>query len=104
MLALLRTLLAVLTLLSFSGEVVEAAVPGHDHHLGHEDLAEGGSGESDHRHAQHPVHACGVCHHAIPAKTGAPALSVPARRIAYRLSHESGADRALAPPHQPPIS
>ena len=104
MLTLLRTLLAVLTVLSFSGDVMEAAVPGHDHHQDHGDLAEGGSGESEHRHAQHPVHACGVCHHAIPAKTGVTGLSVPARLIAYRLSHESGAGRALAPPHQPPIA
>ncbi|BDW98274.1 hypothetical protein MACH15_00270 [Maricaulis maris] len=104
MLNLLRTLLALLTVLSFSGEVVEAAVPGYDHHQGHEDRAEDDSGESNHRHAQHPVHACGVCHHAMPAKTGAPHLSAPAGRVSYRLSHESGTGRAQAPPYQPPIA
>lgn len=103
MTALLRTVLAVLTILSFSGEVVEAAVPQHDHHFGHEDLASGGSGDSGHRHAQHPVHACGVCHHVIPAHTGAPAINIIAARPAYCLAHERGAGRALAPPLQPPI-
>jgi len=103
-LSAIRTLLAVLTILSFSGEVVEAAVPQHDHHLGHEDVAGGGSGGSDHRHAQHPVHACGVCHHAIPANTGTPAASASIARPAYRLSHERGAGRALAPQLQPPIA
>ena len=104
MLSAIRTLLAVLTILSFSGEVMEAAVPQHDHHLDHEDIAGGGPGDGDHRHARHPVHACGVCHHVIPAHTGAPAWAASAVRPAFRLSHERGAGRALAPPLQPPIA